>query len=362
MVYKFNTIYFFSHLNEIGGVETHLYYLAKKYKERDWCVMIRSGDPEQIKRISKLVRLFIIKPMDRIECDKLFFTYDSAIANQVKANEYYYVIHTDYQTQIDNGTMPVGSNVKHPGWKYLAVSEAAKNGFKDNDDIDVVYMPIEMDKSEEPILLMSATRLTPEKGWNRMKVLINALDKASVNYMWHIYTNKEPEKISENVLFIKPRLDITSKMKLYDAMVQLSDVEAFCITIQEALMNGLHLICTPLPLIEEIKAEEFTITLPFDMKDIDAQVEQIRHIKEMPKVNYKPPKEKWGKLLTAKKTNYNEEYLVVEATNGYERNFLIDKELGVVPKPGQTWQVSKDRLIEIQKWEREHNTRLVNVI
>jgi len=361
MNYKSRNFYYFSSFNVIGGVESHLYYLAKKYGDRDWCILYKSGDAKQIARVSKLVRTIQVRPMDHFECERIFFTYDSSIAKQVDAKEYYYVIHADYQDQISRGTLPKGSNIAKKEFKYLAVSSVAKHGFDPNADADVVYMPIELDKCEDPIQLLSATRLTPEKGYNRMKTLAKALDKAGVNYVWHIYTNKAEEHISDNVYFFKPRLDITSKMKLYDGFIQLSDNEAFCIAIQEALMNGLHLIATPLPLIEEMNAQEFTITLPFDMEDIEEQVEKIRHIKEMPKVKYKPPKDKWGKYLQGK-GNYMNDYVTVQATKGYAQNFILDSELGRVPKAGETWQISKDRLIFLQQYERDHRVKLIDVL
>ena len=361
MIYKCRNAYFFSYLNTIGGVESHLYYLAKKYRDRDWCVVIRKGDPDQIRRLSRYVRIIMIRPFDRLECKRIFLSYDMSILSQTKAEEKYYAIHADYQSQIDNGTMPKGSNVQKEGIKYIAVSKCARDGFK-GDNIEVVYMPIELDRYEDPILLMSATRLTAEKGFDRIKKLAKALDDAHVNYMWHIFTNSQKEDISPNVIFMKPRLDIVSKMKLYDGMVQLSDSEAFCITIQEALLSGIHLIATPLPLIKEIKAEKYTITLPFDMENIGEQIEQIRHIKEMPEVKYRIPKEKWDKLLDGECGSYNSDQITVMALGGYQKRFLIDAELGYVPVKGQTWQVSKDRLIAIQSYEREHNVRLVDVL
>lgn len=361
MNYKSRNFYYFSYLNEIGGVESHLYYLAKKYGDRDWCVLYRSGDAKQIARISKLVRTIQVRPNDRFECERFFATYDTSILKQVDAKEIYFVIHADYQSQIDNGTMSKGSNKANPNFKYLAVCEVAKQGFDPEANADVVYMPIELDKCEDPILLLSATRLSPEKGYNRMKTLAKELDRAGVNYIWHIFTNKEAEDISPNVYFFRPRLDITKKMKLYDGFVQLSDSEAYCVSIQEALMNGLHLIATPLPLISEMNAQEFTITLPFDMKDIGEQVEQIRNIKQLPKVKYKPPKDKWGKYLQGK-GNYMNDYVTVQATKGYAENFILDSELGRVPKAGDTWQISKDRLIFLQQYERDHRVKLINVL
>ena len=87
MVFQSTNAYYFSHLNTIGGVESHFYYLAKKYNAWDLCVYYRSGDPIQINRLKKFIRVKQMTPSDKLVCDRLFFCYNLEILNQCESPE-----------------------------------------------------------------------------------------------------------------------------------------------------------------------------------------------------------------------------------------------------------------------------------
>lgn len=364
MNYQLNCIYYVANLNVIGGLESHLYYLAKRYQDRDFTIVINSGDSKQIQRLRRLVQVVKITPQDIIECDTAFLTYTTTTYKNIKAKHTYFVIHADYEDQIKYGTLPKGSNNHINGIdKVFAVSGVAKNGWNKEDDVEVLYMPIDLDEFEEPILLMSATRLTKEKGLERMKTLAKALDKAKVNYLWHVYTNSNQDIKSDNVQFMKPRLDVISKMPLYDGFVQLSDSEAFCVSIQEASLNGLALITTPLPLIDEMKLNDRSIILPFDMTNIDKQVEQIRNIKRLKESikPYKMPKDKWDKLLTGKST-YKDTSILVRATTEWQQKNIKDADTLEIHYAGEEWLVSQDRYNQIKETEERLKVKLIDVV
>lgn len=341
MKYILSTVYCQDFLNVIGGIESHLYYLCKKYQKRDLTVIYRQGSQEQIDRLRKYVRVIKAQPKDIYECETAFVTAGSNVINQIQAKEVYFVIHADYKSQIENGTMAktaieANSRYEH----YLAVSNVARDGF--TLEAEVVYMPIEIEKHEQPIMLISATRLTKEKGLKRMQALATALDNAKVNYLWHVYTNSTEHINSPNVYLFQPRLDITSKMELYDGMVQLSDSEAYSVTLNEALLLGIPLITTPLKVLtDDFKIDQRSyIELPFDMQNISAQVERIRHIKDM-KANmpkYTTPKEKWGKYITKKKSTYKDNTMTVKCIKPY-----IDILLQRTIQPDEVFTVSEER-------------------
>lgn len=361
MNYKIKNAYYFQSLNMIGGVEAHLYYLSKKYSDRDWCVICRDGDPKQIQRLRQRVRVIVVDYTDTIECERFFCTYDTTILDQVKADEVYFVIHADFQTQIDKGFMPFTSNRERKGMKQLAVSKVAQKGFQG--ESEVVYMPIEPDECEDPILLMSATRLTPEKGYERMKILARELDKANVNYLWFVFSDQQRFIDSPNVIFLQPRLDICDKMGLFDAIVQLSDTEAFSVTMNESLLKGVPIITTPLPLVEEMNWTPNAIILPFNMRDIGEQIEQIRHVKKLKATmpRYRMPKDKWGKLLTGK-SHYHQESVVVRATENYEKYTVTDIGLGFIPSKGYEWVVPIERYEDLRKWEEANGIHLIDKV
>ena len=348
MNYKLNTVYHFEYLNKIGGTESHLYYLAKKYKDRDWVITTSQGsDIGQIARLSKLVPVIVLEKTDTIECERFFTAYNREILDRVTAKEVIFVSHANYVAQCEQGTMAKNTIEILKGDKritrFVGVSKTAVKGF----DAEVVYMPIELDKYEEPILLVSATRLTPEKGLERMRALAKMLDDAKVNYLWHVYTNSDVTIDSPNVQFLPPRLDIVSKLPLYDGLVQLSDSEAFCISMQEALMSGVPLISTPLPVIEEDfhLDDRSVIIFPFDMKE-SGQIEKIRNIKKMKVPKYSMPEDKWGELLTGKRkdSKYQMKVYRVKANSlSYDRGITL-MELGRVARPDEIFETIESRI------------------
>ena len=48
-------VFYVSNFNVIGGVETYIFELARKYKDYDITVVYNTGSREQIKRLKKYV-------------------------------------------------------------------------------------------------------------------------------------------------------------------------------------------------------------------------------------------------------------------------------------------------------------------
>jgi len=359
MKYECANAYYHISINEIGGIETHLYYLAKTYSEYDLVIFYKYIHQNQLKRLKQYVRCVQLREGDEIECQNLFVTYgmNAKTYSQFKAKTTYYVIHADYLDQIRKKTLPANSTSQdYKVDKYIAVSKVAQNGW--DKPSEVVYMPIELDDFDDPIFLVSATRLSIEKGGERMKKLIKILDDNNVNYLWDIYTNAVNLSFnSPNVRVFKPRLDIVSKLKCYDALVQLSDSEAYCVTMQEALLCGLPLITTPFNLINELKPSG--VIIPFDVENVD--IEAIKNIKSLSQ-NYTPFKHKWDKLIIKKKSDYVNDMIIVRATDQYTKRHLVDKELGRVPKENEEWIVDRDRLETILDFERRNKCKMVEVV
>lgn len=89
-------VFYFNHINTIGGVESFFYYIAKKYKARDIEIVYKTTtvDMEQVKRLSQYVR---VRKFDgkKIKCDKAFFNYNIDIIDYIEADEYIQIIHCD---------------------------------------------------------------------------------------------------------------------------------------------------------------------------------------------------------------------------------------------------------------------------
>lgn len=154
-------IFYVSNFNSIGGVETYIFELARKYKDNDITVIYKTGDKHQIKRIRKYVRVIRFNNQE-FKCKKAFFNYETDIIDNIEAEEYIQLIHAMFKTQ-GNITPRINPKIT----KYLCVSESAGKEWEELTGIKPTLCrnPLQVTEEErKPTLwLISATRLTAEK-------------------------------------------------------------------------------------------------------------------------------------------------------------------------------------------------------
>ena len=296
---EFENVFYFKTISSIGGCESFFWYLSQLYK--NFTIMYRNGDPVQIKRFAKNVE--VVKYEDKygtIKCKKFFCNYGLDIP--VEAEEKYHIIHCDYK-QVNF------KPILYPGFKYIGVSKLACDSFKELTGIEaeLIYNPVVIKKTNTPKLtdkihLISATRLTKEKGGERINQLCQILDRNNIDYEWKIYSNRRYRFFGRNIKIEKPKLDLRKEMEEATYVVQLSDHESFGLTVAESLMLGTPVIITDIPAFKEIgcKHGENAIICDLAMKNVDVSL----IIKGIPEFTYKPPKSNWDKYLS-KESNYN---------------------------------------------------------
>lgn len=341
-------LFYVSNFNSIGGVETYIFELARKYKDYDITVVYRTGDANQIKRLKQYVRVIRYNG-EKIKCKKAFFNYETDIIDNVESEEYVQLIHAMFKTQ---GITPV---VCPKITKYFCVSKEAGveweelTGFKCEHNRNPLTIT---EEEKKPVLfLISATRLTPEKGKSRMIQLSQELDRAGQPYIWFVFTNDTDAIDNPNVVYMKPRLNIRpfiASIKGRGYGVQLSDCEGDCYFTRECEALAVPLLVTKVPSFKEqgLVDGKNCYYLPFDMKNID--IDKI--INKIPEYEPYIKEDMWQKNLAKGKSTYEaskaKKYLV-EATNEYQINKLISIELGYIPKPGERFKIDYDRLEEL---------------
>lgn len=328
MIEHENIIYI-SYISEIGGVETFAYELAKKYKDRDVAVVCKSIDKGQLKRLSKIC--WVYKHTDQyIKCKTAIINYDTSIINFIcDEADIYMTIHADYEHNFYKNKFPQHQRIK----AYIGITKHIVESFKrctGNQNCFLGYNPLTIDKDDNYITLVSATRLTSIKGKDRMITLSRAMDKARVDYVWYVFTNDTDAIPSQNVVYMKPRLDVGRWIEKADYVVQLSDTEACSYTINEALYRNVPVIVTPLPYLNEIGYEDGKTgyTLKFDCSNVDEIVKKIQNV---PSFNFKHLKDIYGELFTNKETKYKEDnmkskVICKEAYYDIELKRLIERE------------------------------------
>lgn len=320
-------VFYFWHINIIGGIETFFYEMVKKYSDsHDITIIYKTGDKEQINRLKQYVRVKKYTG-ETIECEKCFFNFNLEIIDNVKAKEYIQIIHGDYKA------MGIKPNTHPKITKYICVSKIAAESLKEltNNDSKVIYNPITVEEPKKVLFLLSATRLSKEKGKERMIKLSNMLNEANIPYLWLVFTNDTNAIDNPNIAYMKPRLDIRGYIAKADYLVQLSDNEGYCYSVVEALSLGTPVIVTDMPVMKEIGVNENNgFILDFNLSNVD--VKEIYN-KEF-NFKYNPPKEEWNKELIKSKSTYKEELekmKKIKALQNYtdtelKRNIVIGEE------------------------------------
>ena len=252
MIIEHDNIIYMSDIPNIGGTSTFVLEMAKKYKNRDIAVVYKTAEDEILSKIIPYCPTYKLSEYDTIKCKVCIINYDSSVCKQVVEGKIYMVFHGDYSHEAY--TMYPEFNDKITG--YIAVTDHVRKVVKKMFGINakVSYNPLTVDK-EKPLVLLSAIRLSPIKGRDRMIKLAEALNKAKVNYIWYVYTNDERTTNNPNIILMKPRTDIDRIINYADYVVQLSDTEALSYTINEALYRDIPVIVTPLPYLDEIRSK-----------------------------------------------------------------------------------------------------------
>ena len=283
-------MFYFYYLNDIGGVESFFYYLAKKYN--NMTIIYNETSPEQIKRLSKYVEVRKYNGQ-KIKCKRAFFNYNPVIINNVEAEEYIEVVHCVY-SELEDVPVPI----MHPKFtKYIGVSKVACDSFTKLTGLpcECIYIPVEVDKPKKVLFLVSATRLSDEKGKENMEILGDLLNKLNQPYFYLVFTNDTLPINNPNIIYMNPRLDISPFLKKADFVVQLSNTESFCLTINEALLLGTHVLITDLPVYKELGIKDGIHG--YIVKDKLKGFNVKKLYEDLPDFKYNVPKSNWDQYL-----------------------------------------------------------------
>jgi len=351
-------VFYFKWILRIGGTEQYLYEIAKKYKDWDIEVMYEMGDPEQIARLSKFVKCTKWVAPTIVECDKYFANFNLDQVKYVKANEYYFCIHANFN---ELGYKP-DISILPPQAKFIGVSKWARDEFIKftGKPATYCYNPLTLEPVDKIVRLVSACRLNDEvKGGARTKKLVEALDKYAKqnnrHYIWHIFTNENTSPIdSPNVCLMKPRIDVRPYIADADYVLQLSnDMETYCYTLNEAWGYGVHTISTPLSVLKELPIlKDTNYILDWNCENVD---EVARHIfeDERKPFKYVPPEDNYANILSKGDSQYQKELRMKYKVRALQwESTLVDSEVNRPREKDETWEVDAIRLDKLQKCDQ----------
>ena len=271
---RLKNVIYFPNFNCVGGVETFCYEMGLKYgKDFDITVLYRQGDPDMMKHIAEVCRVVRYRPGDKIICDVFIFGYgwERDMFDILEAKEIIQTFHADYICRHLNPCPDKRIT------KRFGVADNTTKGIVENypwaEGMQTMYNPYTPKKPKKVLKLISTTRLTPEKGFQRMITLANAFDEAGISFHWTIYTDRPVKFPNKSVAVMPHRLDILDFIADADYLVQLSDTEGYSYSIVEALSAGTPVICTAFAVAEEqgIVNGKNGFILPMDMSEIPVE-------------------------------------------------------------------------------------------
>lgn len=277
-------ILYHNNILKFGGVDTFVYNFTKKMgKLYDITLLYTTANKENLERIKKNVTT--VEKYDsnkKYVCDICILASawgqypDSVIA---RTGRYVQMVHADY-------IRAKATNFYYKKWhkttEHIGVSKHVCKVFKElypNEEIIPIYNILDEKKETKPILkLISATRVSKEKGYNRMLKLAEELKKANIKFRWTIFTdldlyNQKPFDLEE-IVYMKPSYDIWDYIKEADYGVQLSDTEGYSYFINECLQYRTPVICTDFPSVYE-SVEDGKNGYILDMKLKNLDIEKI---------------------------------------------------------------------------------------
>ena len=221
------------------------------------------------KRFERYFEVIERKEDTNFICDRLFVTYST----------YYYpknVIHMEENYLFIHGNMcdyPRSRKYKYDNYtKYIAVSKAcakAAEGYFPTDHIEYVLNPIKIIPEEvyPHLKLVSASRNDPIKKLDRIHKMSQIMDEMNIPYTWNVFIDKKPYKneVYGGVVYRKSVLNTIPYINDADYYVQLSDSEAYCYSVAEALYMNTKVVVTPIECYKELKIDDSQgFVIPFE--------------------------------------------------------------------------------------------------
>lgn len=354
---KHDNIIYARDINPIGGVETYVYELVKKYHEYDIAVVCRRIAREQKKRLQKWCKVYEYHN-EPIECKVAIINWDTSIIDylpkeiwkeNLKAGSkegIYQGIHADY-THPSQGVLPQDPRIK----EYLAITEDVLKGFhvlSKEKNVKVCRNPYELEDEGKPIIIVSPTRLTKEKGGDLMLEIANQLEENGTRFIWFVLTTDEyldnPIFRNKNVIWIKNRLDVDKFLSLADWVVMPSQCEGDSYTIREAMYRGIPIVARHLNYFDEYGIKDGKNALFVD----DFNVETVAKRMEKPlKFTFEPIKDGYDEILIHGKSHYEQD---LEKRYTLKCTYLLGVDLieeGYHIKEGETIKVCEERKDEL---------------
>lgn len=303
-----------------GGVDTFDYNFCKKLKDKyDITFLYKEGVKSTIDRLKDLgIDVQKYDSNKKYICDICILAsawggYPETVI--AKSGRYIQMVHADYEQK---DLIDFEYHKWHKTTEHVGVSDQVCKSFTKlfpNEKITRIYNILDDKQETRPILkLVSATRLSKEKGYERMLELAESLKKNNIKFRWTVFTdlslyNQKPFNMDEFV-YMNPTRDIFDYIVEADYGVQLSDTEGYSYFINECLQYGTPVICTDFPsAYESVEDGVSGYILNMDLSNLDVD-KIVNNIPNKFKYTEKGKVSDWTKLLNKKVSIPKKKYKV----------------------------------------------------
>lgn len=263
-----------SFLSKVGGIETAIYNLCEKFKNTyDITYIYDSADPFQLFRLRQTVRCIKYEGQ-QIVCDKfIFYGFNpTKILDTVKADDIIQQVCCDikainHKQKIDHRVTQVFAD------SLASAQQIQKVHSKPCDVLHNVFLKTQ---PKRVLHLMTASRLSWEKGYDRMKKMAKRMHELDIPFSWEVFTNEKQTEEIDGLIFRESRLDVLDYMHTKDYGIQLSDTESWCCTASEFLLAGVPMILTDFPSANEQVTDGINgFILNRDLSNLDAVIQKM---------------------------------------------------------------------------------------
>jgi len=247
--YVTQIVLYIDNLFEIGGIETFTYNFCKwMHKYYDIAVVYTNSVAEK-QYIRLLPYADIVKVTNQmIVCDvAINCRIHLVLPSKIRASKKINLVHTCKMN-------PAYHIADSPDEIYF-VSDACRRSF----DLEggVIYnLTAPEPVKNKPLRLVSACRLTWEKGQNRIMQLAQLMNEIGIEFTWEVFTSDIPDmrltSIPSGLVFRQQTLNVKDWIAQADFYISLSTWESFGFSMVEALELGVPVITTPLDVLPEI--------------------------------------------------------------------------------------------------------------
>ena len=258
-------VIYVSVLSGADGISTWIRNFCQWMHCRYSITVVYDAVPEAfLEELRPLVRVIKNKKPRTVLCDTvLMMRIGDTVPKNIKARRILQVVHT-----VNDGNKKLPSRDG-----YIYVSEASRNSFSLKGD--VIYNLPPRKAPERTLTLVSTCRIDgSDKGRQneRMLKLCRMLRSKRIEFLWFYFSENSLTK-DRSMVRIDTVKDVRPFLKIADYLVQLSDSEAYCYAITEALSHNVPVITTPLTVLDEIGFRDGIDghVVPFDM-DFDVEM------------------------------------------------------------------------------------------